>query len=72
MPENRVNASISGENRTAIIAAIETIRDNLPFLLDLTPEERQTMLKLGDRSIVLMLGTGWQLKIRIFGSSHYL
>lgn len=56
MPENRVNASISEENRTAIIAAIKTIRDNLPFLLDLTPSERQTMLKLGDRSIAFVVG----------------
>ncbi len=57
MPENRVSASISAESRTAIKTAIQTIKDNLPFLLDLTPEERRTMLKLGDSSVAFVQGT---------------
>ncbi|MCC5599884.1 hypothetical protein LC586_11745 [Nostoc sp. CHAB 5714] len=30
--------------------AIATIREKLPFLVDLTTEERRTMLKMGDKS----------------------
>lgn len=30
--------------------AIATIKEKLPFLVDLTPEERRTMLKMGDKS----------------------
>lgn len=56
MSENRVSASISEESRTAIKAAIQTIKENLPFLKDLTPEDRRTMLKLGDRSVAFVRG----------------
>ena len=57
MSENRVSASISAESGAAIKAAIQTIKDNLPFLLDLTPSERRRMLKLGDRSLGFVVGT---------------
>ena len=57
MPENRISASISEESRTAIKAAIQTIKDNMPFLKDLTIEERKSRLKLGDRSIAFVQGT---------------
>ena len=57
MPENRISASISEESRAAIMAAIQTIKDNLPFLKDLTIEERKSRLKLGDRSIAFVQGT---------------
>src|SRR5205085_8938067 len=30
--------------------AIKTIRDKLPFLLDLTPEERRSLPRMGDKS----------------------
>jgi hypothetical protein len=50
MPENRVSAKLSAADRAAVMDAIQTIRTKLPFLIDLSPQERQTLLKLGDKS----------------------
>jgi hypothetical protein len=33
------------------MAAIQTLRQKLPFLVDLTADERRTMLKFGDKSM---------------------
>jgi hypothetical protein len=46
MQENRVSASLGEAERQAVFAAIETIRQKLPFLIDLTPEERHTLPKM--------------------------
>lgn len=48
MPENRVSASISEADRQAVLAAIETIRTKLPFLIDLSPEERKALPRMGN------------------------
>jgi hypothetical protein len=50
MPENRVNATLSAADQQAVLAAINTIREKLPFLIDLTPEERRALPKMGDKS----------------------
>ena len=50
MPENRVSAELTAEDLDAIQGAIATIRERLPFLVDLSTEERTTMLKMGDKS----------------------
>ena len=50
MPENRINATLSPADRDAVLAAIETIKQKLPFLVDLTPDERRTLPKMGDKS----------------------
>ncbi|BAY79679.1 Methyl-accepting chemotaxis protein [Nostoc sp. DSM 114161] len=50
MAENRVSASLSPADKYAVMQAIATIREKLPFLIDLTPEDRRTMLKMGDKS----------------------
>ena len=50
MPENRVSAQLGEAERQAVLAAIQTIRQKLPFLIDLTPEERHALPKLGDKS----------------------
>jgi hypothetical protein len=50
MPENRVSASLSQTNQKAVLDAIQTIREKLPFLIDLTPDERRSLPKLGDKS----------------------
>ena len=50
MPENRVSAQLGEAERQAVFAAIQTIRQKLPFLLDLTPEERHALPKFGDKS----------------------
>jgi hypothetical protein len=50
MPENRVSAQLTPEDRAAVLEAINTIRQKLPFLIDLSPEERRTLPKMGDKS----------------------
>ncbi|MFN6569705.1 hypothetical protein [Dendronalium sp. ChiSLP03b] len=50
MPENQISASLTLANREAVMDAIATIKDKLPFLIDLTTEERRTLPKMGDKS----------------------
>jgi hypothetical protein len=50
MPDNRVSAAISEADQQAVLAAIETIRQKLPFLIDLSPEQRRSLPKMGDKS----------------------
>lgn len=50
MPENRVSATLSEADRQAVLAAVETIRQKLPFLISLTPEQRRSLPKMGDKS----------------------
>jgi hypothetical protein len=48
--ENRVSATLSQESIDRINQAIATIRQELSFLIDLSPEERQGLPKMGDQS----------------------
>lgn len=50
MPDNRIDATLSQADTTAVMDAISTIRTKLPFLLDLTVDERRTLPKMGDKS----------------------
>ena len=50
MAENRISTSLSPADREAVLAAVSTIREKLPFLLDLTVEERRSLPKMGDKS----------------------
>lgn len=50
MSDNRISASLSQADRDAVMKAIATIRDKLPFLVDLTTEERRSLPKMGDKS----------------------
>jgi len=50
MPDNRVSAELSEADQQSVLAAIETIRQKLPFLIDLTPEQRRSLPKMGDKS----------------------
>jgi hypothetical protein len=50
MSENRVNASLGDTERTAILGVIANLKSSLPFLIDLTPEERRALPKLEDKS----------------------
>ncbi len=36
MPENRISAQLSQADRTAVMVAVNTLRQKLPFLLDLS------------------------------------
>lgn len=48
--DNNVSATLSQEDIDAVMAAIETIRSRMPFLLSLSTDERRSMAKLGDKS----------------------
>lgn len=50
MPENRVTSILSSPDQQEVLEAINTIRAKLPFLIDLTPDERRTLPKMGDKS----------------------
>lgn len=50
MIDNRVSANLSQADQQAVMSAIDTIRQKLPFLVDLTPEERRDLPKMGERS----------------------
>jgi hypothetical protein len=50
MPNNRITATLSTADTTAVMDAINTIRTKLPFLLDLSKEERHALPKMGDKS----------------------
>ena len=48
--ENRIDASLSIGDRDAVLGLIQDIRTKLPFLVDLTIEDRQSLPKMGDKS----------------------
>jgi len=50
MAENRISAKLSATDKDAVMQAIATIREKLPFLIDLTTEDRRTIVKMGDKS----------------------
>jgi hypothetical protein len=47
---NRISATLSDADRDLIIDGIKTIKNKLPFMIDLSPEERRTFAKMGDKS----------------------
>ena len=49
MNTNRVTGSVSGKDQETVPAAIATIRQSFPFLIDLTTAEHVAMAKLGDK-----------------------
>jgi hypothetical protein len=52
MPYTNLSASLAPAQATAIATAIATIKTNLPFLINLTPDERQSFSKMGDDGFV--------------------
>ena len=50
MSANRVNATLNEAQIAEIQSALGIIYANLPFLIDLKPEERQAMLKFGEKN----------------------
>lgn len=52
MPDdNRISAVLTPADKQAIADAIAVIRTKLPFLRNLTPEERVTLPKMSDKSV---------------------
>lgn len=52
--DNRIDASLSAADRTAILAALDTVRQKLPFLVDLSPDERRGLPRFGDKSVAFV------------------
>jgi hypothetical protein len=50
MPVNRVNATVTPAQIEAVQGAFKIIYENLPFLIDLKPVERQGMAKFGEKN----------------------
>lgn len=52
MPDdNRISAEVTAANKTAILTKITEIKALLPFLINLTKDERMTLPKLGGSSL---------------------
>jgi hypothetical protein len=47
---NRISATLSDADRDEIMAALKTIKSKLPFMIDLSPTERRTFAKMGEKS----------------------
>ncbi len=50
MTTNQISATLDQTNRDAVMAAVATIKEKLPFLIDLTAEQRKSLPKMGDKS----------------------
>lgn len=55
MPNLSISAQMSQADRDAVMAAIATIKAKLPFLVDLSTEERKALPKMGDKSRAFVL-----------------
>ena len=49
--DNRISATILAVDKAAVLAAIATIRTKLPFLVNLTMDERQGLPKMADKTL---------------------
>ena len=49
--DNRISAIIAPADKSDVLAAIQTIRTKLPFLVNLTADERRKLVKMSDKTI---------------------
>jgi hypothetical protein len=54
MPYQNITATLSDADIQQIKAALETIQQKLPFLVNLTAEERRSLCKMGDKSLAFV------------------
>ncbi len=52
--EDRIHATLSAQDRTDALAALDVVRAKLPFLVDLSPEERRNLPRFGDKSLAFV------------------
>jgi len=50
MNPDRIDATLSPEDQADVLAALATIKEKLPFLIDISPEQRCSLPKMGDKS----------------------
>ena len=51
MSYQNISATVSAADVDAIKSAVDTIKQKMPFLVNLTPDERKTILKTGANSL---------------------
>ena len=49
--DNRISATLAPADKAAVLAAIQTIRTKLPFLVNLTADERRHLPKMSDKTV---------------------
>jgi len=54
MPDNRVNTKLLPATQATVLTALGTVKENLPFLIGVSPEERQTLPKMGDKTVAFV------------------
>jgi len=54
MPYQNIDASLSDTDLKEIKAAIATIEQKMPFLVNLTAEERRSLYKMGDKRLAFV------------------
>ena len=54
MPYQNITATLSNADIQQIKAALETIQQKLPFLVNLSAEERRSLCKMGDKSLAFV------------------
>lgn len=54
MSRTTVSATLATKDRDAVLQAIATIKEKLPFLIDLSAEERKALPKMGDKRLSLI------------------
>jgi hypothetical protein len=50
MSKTPISATLAQTDREVVMAAVATIKEKLPFLIDLTADERKALPKMGDKS----------------------
>ena len=52
--QNLVSGTLTDAQKTAIQTALQTIQTNLPFAVDLSLSQRQSLVKAGDKSVAFL------------------
>lgn len=67
MTTNHISATLAQKDREAVLTAIATIKEKLPFLVDLTLEQRKSLPKMGDKSRAFVSKAMEVLPVRLIG-----
>ncbi|MBS4028914.1 MAG: hypothetical protein KGZ58_09770 [Ignavibacteriales bacterium] len=54
MPYQNISATLDAPNIVDVLKRIDEARAMLPFLINLTPEERETIPKMGDKTVAFV------------------
>lgn len=54
MPYANISVTLSEADMQAVRASLDAIRAKLPFLVALTPKERQKLVKMGEKSVAFV------------------